>query len=81
MKTSILSFPKCFLPCERKKMHHLSHKAKTCLLVKGLPFPKQALAVACLQKKSFENSVGIGEIAHKEQFLLLPQRFLPFPHI
>ena len=31
----------------------------------------------CLQYKSFENTVGKGEIARKEQFLLLPQCFLP----
>ena len=30
----------------------------------------------CLQYKSFENTVGKGEIAH-EQFLLFPQCFLP----
>ena len=28
--------------------------------------------------KSFENTVGKGEIAHNEQFLLFPQCFLPF---
>ena len=27
--------------------------------------------------KSFENTGGSGEIAHNEQFLLLPQCFLP----
>ena len=27
--------------------------------------------------KSFENTVGKGEIAHNEQFLLFPQCFLP----
>ena len=31
----------------------------------------------CLQYKSFENTVGNGEIAHNEQFLLFPQCFLP----
>ena len=31
----------------------------------------------CLQYKSFENTVGKGEIACKNQFLLLPQCFLP----
>ena len=31
-----------------------------------------------LQEKSFENTVGKGEIAHDEQFLLFPQCFLPF---
>ena len=32
----------------------------------------------CLQFKSFENTVEIGKNAHKEQFLLFPQGFLPF---
>ena len=41
------------------------------------PFPKQALVFTCLQYKSFENTVGKGEIAHNEQFLLFPQCFLP----
>ena len=31
----------------------------------------------CLQYKSFENTVGKGEIARSEQFLLFPQCFLP----
>ena len=37
------------------------------------PFPKQALVFTCLQYKSFERTVGIGEIAHNEQFLHFPQ--------
>ena len=41
------------------------------------PFPKQALVFTCLQYKSFENTVGKGEIARNEQFLLFPQCFLP----
>ena len=40
------------------------------------PFPKRALVFTCLQDKSFENTVGKGEIAHYEQFLLFPQCFL-----
>ena len=40
------------------------------------PFPKQALVFTCLQNKSFENTVGKGEIARNEQFLLFPQCFL-----
>ena len=32
----------------------------------------------CLQYKSFENTVGKGEVAHNEQFLLFPQCFLLF---
>ena len=35
------------------------------------------LVFICLQYKSFENTVGKGEIAHNEQFLLFPQCFLP----
>ena len=31
----------------------------------------------CLQYRSFENTVGAGEIARNEQFLLFPQCFLP----
>ena len=42
------------------------------------PFPKQALVFTCLQDKSFKNTVGKGEIAHHEQFLLFPRCFLPF---
>ena len=41
------------------------------------PFPKQALDFTCLQYRSFENTVGKGEIAHNKQFLLFPQCFLP----
>ena len=42
-----------------------------------LPIPKQALIFMYLQFKSFENTVGKGEIAANEQFLLFPQCFLP----
>ena len=41
-----------------------------------LPFPKQALVFTCLQFKSFENTVGKGEIARHKQFLPFPQCFL-----
>ena len=40
------------------------------------PFPKQALVFACLQYTYFEYTVGKGEIACNEQFLLFPQRIL-----
>ena len=36
------------------------------------PFPNKP----CLQYKSLENTVGKGEIARNEQFLLFPQHFL-----
>ena len=42
------------------------------------PFPKQALVCMYLHYMYFENTVGKGEIAHNEQFLLFPQCFLPF---
>ena len=41
------------------------------------PFPKQALIFTCLQNKPFANTVGKGEIARNEQFLLFPLCFLP----
>ena len=44
----------------------------------GSPFLKQAQDFACLQYKSFENTVRKGEIARNEQFILLPQFFYPF---
>ena len=45
-------------------------------------FPKQALVFTCLLYKSFENTVGKGEIARNEQFRLFPQCFLPvFCHL
>ena len=53
---------------------------RNCITFKSfryLPFPKQALVFTCLQYKSFENTVGKGEITHNEQFLLFPQCFLP----
>ena len=33
---------------------------------------KQVLGCTCLHNKAFENTVGKGEIVHKEQILLLP---------
>ena len=33
-------------------------------VMKGKPFPKQTLVFMCLPYKSFENTVGKGEIAH-----------------
>ena len=44
-----------------------------------LPFHpfKKSLVFTCLKNKSFENTVGKGEIARNEQFLLFPQCFLP----
>ena len=44
-------------------------------------FPKQALVFKCLQYKSSENTMGKGEIAHNEQFLLFSHCFLDFRQI
>ena len=43
-----------------------------------ISFPIKPLFFTCLQYKSFENTVGKGEIARNEQFLLFPQCFLSF---
>ena len=40
------------------------------------PFPKQALVFTCLHYKSFENTVGKGEIALSKQFLHFSRCFL-----
>ena len=45
---------------------------------KMLTLSKQALVFTCLQYKSFENTVGKGEIAHNEQFLLFHSVFYLF---
>ena len=44
-------------------------------------FPKEALVFTCLQYKSIENTVGKGEIARNEQFLLVPQCFYPLEEL
>ena len=43
-----------------------------------LVFPKQALVFTCLPYKSFQKTVGKGEIPHHKQFLHFKQCFLPF---
>ena len=55
------------------------------MLLQKRVLTKKALVFTCLQFKSFENTVGKGEIARNEQFLLSPQyfsthleNFLPF---
>ena len=53
------------------------YDALSFIFIKFEPFPKQALVFTCLQHKPFENTVGKGEIARIEQFLLFPQCFLP----
>ena len=41
------------------------------------PIPTQWRLLTPLENKPFENTVGKGEIARNEQFLLFPQCFLP----
>ena len=61
--------PKCF-----QDLYCRHVKTRACF-ENGLT--RQAMVFTCLQYKSFENTVGKGEIACDEQFLLFPQRFLP----
>ena len=58
----------------RKSKHELF---QTLTLVFN-PFPNKPWFFTCLQYRSFENTVGKGEIARYEQFLLFPQCFLSF---
>ena len=81
-------FPHCFLFNQREKSSFQQHLIyclqmlsiwsawKFCCLVKRQLLPKQALVFMCLPYKSWENTVGKGEIARNEQFLLFPQCFL-----
>ena len=79
-----------FLSCRlvsRVRMHQPSLRTFLVLFSNSFvlyqPFPKQALVFTCLQYKSFEKkkkkkkTVGKGENARNEQFLLYPQCFLP----
>ena len=52
-----------YLPCEHASWH--------------LPIPTPRRLLTPLGNKPFENTVGKGEIARNEQFLLFPQCFLP----
>ena len=49
-----------------------------CYVKRGLTRSQQALVFTYLPYKSFENTVGNGEIACNEQFLFFPHCFLPF---
>ena len=75
-----LLFQQCFLLYQREKLQHLICRLQMFSIWSfrtGLILPKQALVFTCLQYKPFENTVGKGEIAQNEQFLLFPQCFLP----
>ena len=43
------------------------------------PFTTQSRLLSTLEKKPFENTVGKGENAGNQHFLLFPQCFLPIP--
>ena len=54
------------------------HVTKTTWLSFGFnPFPNKPWFLCVFQDKSFKNTMGKGEIARNEQFLLFPQCFLP----
>ena len=57
------------MPCIKTRIHTVVELYQ--------PFPKQALDFTRPQYNSFENTVGKGEIARNEQFVLFPQCFLP----
>ena len=61
--------------CLTMSFHHHSLKP---YLKKLNPFPNKLWNFMCLQYKSFENTVGKGEIAHNEQFPFFPQCYLLF---
>ena len=65
------------LSFDKELADRLNHILCCLQLYFSYPFPNQALVFRCLQYKSFENTVGKGEIARHEQFLLFPQCFLP----
>ena len=60
-----LIFPQCFQEGLCFKVVNSLDCAET-----SSSLPKQPLVFTCLQDKSFEITVGKGEIAHNEQFLL-----------
>ena len=82
--TLLLIFPLVILPFLLLLLHYLPPLKLVLLflfilVLLSLPpcsFALQALVFTCLQYKSFENTVGKGEIARNEQFLLFPQCFL-----
>ena len=61
-----------FLPvCKRSTLVQIETTALN-------PFPSKPWFLMCLQYKSFENTVGKGEIARNKQFLDFPQCFYLF---
>ena len=55
------------------------HYCKMTRRLRGvIPFPNKPCVLTCLQNKSLKNTLGKGEIARNEQFLLFPQCFLYF---
>ena len=80
--TSILSFShNVFYPSQNKALFLIYIYFVICNCFEFGPvltLPKQALVFTCLQYKPFENTVGKGEIARNEQFLLFQLCFLPF---
>ena len=53
-----LLFPQCF------REYYFGVVKSRDYVVMSEPFPKQALVFMCLQYRSFENTVGKGEIVH-----------------
>ena len=63
--------------CPNQKHLHCGGKGKfSSFLMMFLTLSQTSPGFTCLQYKSFENTMGKGEIARNEQFLLFPQCFL-----
>ena len=78
LETSIFSFShKCFLIHQKQDLFEFFIVIffVVCKFFQFGPFPNKPWFL-CLQLKSFENTVGKGEIARNEQFLLVPQWYL-----
>ena len=95
--TSIFSFSLDVFHPIKEKFYHFGHllsvickiifkldKSKICCLVRVRSinsFPNKPWFITCLQYMSFENTVGKGEIAYNEQFLLFPTVFYLFEEL
>ena len=74
-----LLFPQCFSSLHKTNFTFgfiLNLPSANAFNLSSERFCRLALVLTCLRHKSFENTVGKGEIANNEQFLLLPQSFL-----
>ena len=72
-----LHFTQYFLLSQNKFKYLSCINFANCEFFQFNPFPRNDTFLTPLGRKPFENTVGKGEIARNEQFLLFPQCFLP----